>query len=71
MGELNITKDSILVSFHIANMFPDRESDFPPVECIPDALKLCSECSNYSLMVDGTAMGPHMSHSYNDIAILT
>ena len=86
-----ITKDSVLVSFDVVNMFPsidnvlgleavseilhNRESDFPPTECFLDALKLCLECNNsvfndhFYLQVDGTAMGPHMSCSYNDIAM--
>ena len=86
-----ITKDSVLVSFDIVNMFPsidnvlgleavseilhNRESDFPPTECILDALRLCLECNNsvfnnhFYLQVDGTAMGPHMSCSYSDIAM--
>ena len=86
-----ITKDSVLVSFDVVNMFPsidnvlgleavsvilhNTELDFPPSECILDALKLCLECNNsvfnshFYLQVDGTAMGPHMSCSYSDIAV--
>ena len=57
-----ITKDSVLLSFDVVNMFPsienvlgledvseilhNRESDFPPTECILDALKLCLECNS-------------------------
>ena len=57
-----ITNDSVLVSFDIVNMFPsiynilgleavseflhNRESNFPPTECILDALKRCLECNN-------------------------
>ena len=86
-----ITKDSVLLSFDVVNMFPsidtvlgleavseilrNRESDFPPTECILDVLKLCLECNNsvfnnhFYLQVDGTAIGPHMSCSYSDIAM--
>ena len=86
-----ITEDSVLVSFDIVNMFPsidnvsglqavseileNRENDFPPSECILEALKLCLECNNsifdkiFYLQDDGTAMGPHMSCSYSDIAM--
>ena len=86
-----IIKDSVLVSFDVVNMFPSidnvsgleavfgilhyRESDFPPTECILDALKIYLECNNsvfnshFYLQVDGTAMGPHMSCSYSDIAM--
>ena len=86
-----ITKDSVLVSFDVVNMFPsidnvlgleavseilhNRESDFPPTECILDALKLCLECNNsvfnnrFYLQVDGTAMGPHMCCSYSCIGM--
>ena len=57
-----VTEDSILVGFDIVNMFPsidnvlgseavseildNRESDFPPAECILDTLKVCLECNN-------------------------
>ena len=57
-----ITDSSILVSFDIINMFPctdnisglaavseilsNRESDFPPAECILEALTICLECNN-------------------------
>ena len=56
------TKDSVLVSFDVVNMFPsidnvlgleavseilhNGESDLPHTECILDALKLCLECNN-------------------------
>ena len=91
IDNINITKDSFLVSFDVVNMFPvtdnvlsleavpeilhNRESDFPPAECILDALKRCLECNNsvfnnhFYLQVDGTAVGPHMSFSYSDIAM--
>ena len=86
-----ITDSSILVSFDIVNMFPsidnisgleavseivnDRESDFPPAECILEALTICLECNNsvfdnvFYLQENGTAMGSHMSCSYSDIAM--
>ena len=88
-----ITKDSVLVSFDVVNMFPsidnvlgleaaseilhNRESDFPPTECILDCLNcpICLEYNNsvfdnhFYLQVDGTAMGRHMSCSYSDIAM--
>ena len=57
-----ITDSSILVSFDIVNMFPsidnisgleavseifsNRESDFPPAECIFETLTICLECNN-------------------------
>ena len=57
-----ITDSSILVSFGIVNMFASidnisgqeavsevlsyRESDFPPAECILEALTICLECNN-------------------------
>ena len=76
------TDSSILVSFGIVNMFPsigiisgfeavpeilsNRESDFPPAECILEALTICLECNNsvfdnvFYLQENGTTMGPHM-----------
>ena len=54
------TKNSVLASFDIVNMFPsidvsgveaaseileNGETDFPPAECILEVLKLCLECS--------------------------
>ena len=57
-----ITDSSILVSFDIVNMFPsidnissfeavseilsNRESDFPPAECVLEDLNICLECNN-------------------------
>ena len=57
-----LTEDSVLVSFDFANMFPsiyvffclkavsenleNRETHFPPAECILEALKLSLECNN-------------------------
>ena len=81
----------MLVSFDIINMFPsidnisgiqavknvlaNRSDQFPPTDCIIEALKLCLESNNsifnnkFYLQIDGTAQGPHMSCSYSDIAI--
>ena len=48
---------------------------FPLAECILEALKLCLEYNNsafnekFYLLEDGTAMRPHMSCSYSDIAM--
>ena len=86
-----LTEDSVPVSFDIINMFSsidnvfgletvseileNRETDFPPAECIFEALELCLKCNNvvfnekFYLQEDGTAMEPHMSCSYSDIAI--
>ena len=57
-----ISDSSILVSFDIVNMFPsidnissfeavseilsNRESYFPPAECVLEDLNLCLKCSN-------------------------
>ena len=75
-----ITNSSILVSFDIVNMFPsiskfsgleavseilsNRGSDFPPAECINSVFD-----NVFYLQENGTAMGPHMSCSYCDIAM--
>ena len=86
-----LTEDSVPVSFDIINMFSsidnvfgletvseileNRETDFPPAECIFEALELCLKCNNvvfdekFYLQEDGTAMEPHMSCCYSDIAI--
>ena len=86
-----ITGNSILVSFDILNIFPSIEnisglegvseilsntgSDFPPAECILEALTLCLECNNsvfvnvFYLQENGRAMGPHISCFYSDIAM--
>ena len=61
-----LTEDSALVSFDIVNMFPsidnvsgfkavseileNREADFPPAECILEALKLCLDATTLYLM---------------------
>ena len=87
----SLTSDCKLVSFDIINMFPSidnisglksvkkvlesRSNQFPPSNCIIEALKLCLESNNsifnnkHYLRSDGTAQGPHMSCSYSDIAI--
>ena len=85
-----ITDSSTKVSFDIVNMFPsinnisgldavseflsNRESYFPPAECILEDLTICLECNNsvfdnvFYLQENGTAMEPYMSCSYSDIA---
>ena len=87
----SLTSDCKLVSFDIINMFPStdnvsglksvkkvlgkRSNQFPPSNCIIEALKLCLESNNsisnnkHYLQSDGTAQGPHMSCSYSNIAI--
>ena len=86
----NLTISIGTISFDIVNMFPsidvsglqaiseileNRETNFPPAECILEGLKLCLECNNsafnekFYLQKDGTTMGPHMPCSYSDIAI--
>ena len=53
----------------------NRESDLPLAECILEALTICLECNKsvfdnlFYLQENGTAMAPHMSCSYNDIAM--
>ena len=86
-----LREDCILVSFDIVNMFSSidnqsglqavknaleaRQKQFPPTDCIIEALKLCLESNNsvfnnkHFLQIDGTDQGPHMSCSYSDIAI--
>ena len=86
-----LTEDTALVSFDTVNMFPNidnvsgleavsevlenRETDFPPAECVLEALKLCLECNNsifnekFYLQEDGTVMGPHMPCSYSHMAM--
>ena len=52
-----------------------RSNQFPPSNCIIEALKLCLESNNsifnnkHYLQSDGTSQGPHMSCSYSDKAI--
>ena len=87
----SLTSDCKLVSFDIIYMFPSidnisglksvkkvlesRSNQFPPSNCINEALKLCLGSNNsifnnkYYLQSDGTAQGPHMSCSYSGIAI--
>ena len=67
--------DNVLSLEVVSEILHNRESDFSPAACILDALKLCLECNNsvfnnhFYLQVNGTAMGPHMSCSYSDIAM--
>ena len=57
----NLTISIGTISFDIVNMFPsidvsglqaiseileNRETNFPPAECILESLKLCLECNN-------------------------
>ena len=57
------------------NALEARQEQFPPTDCIIQALKLCLESSNSAfnnkdfLQADGTAQGSHMSCSYSHIAI--
>ena len=59
----------------VSEILENRETNFPPVECILDALKLCLKCNNsvfngkFYLQEDGTTMAPHMSCSYSDVAL--
>ena len=59
----------------VKNVLANRSDQFPPTDCIIEALKLCLESNNsifnnkFYLQIDGTAQGPHMSCSYSDIAI--
>ena len=61
----------------LSEILSNRESDFSPVECILEALPICLECNNsvfdnvFYQQENGTAMGPHMSCSYSDIAMYT
>ena len=85
-----LIEDPVLVSFYIVNMFPsinnisgleavseileNRETGFPPAECILEVLKLCLECNSvfnekFYLQEDATAMRPHMSCSYGGNAV--
>ena len=67
--------DNVLGLEAVSEILQNRETDFPPTEYILDALILCLECNNsvfnnhFYLQVDGTAMGPHISCSYSDIAM--
>ena len=59
----------------VSEILSNRESDFPPAECILEDLTICFECNNsvfdnvFYLHENGTAMGPHMSCSYSDISM--
>ena len=59
----------------VSEILENWETNFPPAECILQTLKLCLECNNsvfnesFFLQEDSTAMGPHMSCSYSDIAM--
>ena len=59
----------------VSEILSNKESDFPSAECILEALTICLECNNsvfdnaFYLQENGTAMGPHMSCSYSDIAM--
>ena len=52
-----------------------RSTNKPSFECVLEDLELCLTCNNLIfdnrnfLQTDGTAQGPHMSSSYNDIAM--
>ena len=87
----SLTSECKLVSFDIINMFPgtynisglksvkkvleSRSNQFPPSNCIIEALKLCLESNKsffnnkHYLEIDSTTQGLHMSCSYSDIAI--
>ena len=66
--------DNISALEAVSEILSNREADFPPVKCISEALTISLECNNsvldnvFYLQENGTAMGPHMSCSYNDIA---
>ena len=59
----------------VSEILSNKESDFPPAECILEALTICLECNNsvfdnvFYLQENVTAMGSHMSCSYSDIAM--
>ena len=67
--------DNVLGLNAVTEILHNREFDFPPTQCILDALKFCLECNNsvfnnhFYLQVDGTAMGRHTPCSYSDIAM--
>ena len=91
INDNTITSSSILVTFDIANVFPstdnisglervseilgNTESDFPPAECILEALTICFKCNSsvfdnvFYEQENRTAMDPHRSCSYSDIAM--
>ena len=59
----------------VKKVLNDRKSKNPHTECILELLRLCFECNNSVfddknfIPTDGTAQGPHMSCSNNDIAM--
>ena len=59
----------------VSEILSNTESDFPPAECMLEALTICLECNNsvfnnvFYLQENGTAMGPRMSCSYSDMAM--
>ena len=59
----------------VKSIFGAREDQFPPTACIVEALKLRLDFINsifnnkHFLQSDGTAQGPYMPCSYNDIVI--
>ena len=59
----------------VSKTLSNRECDFPPAECILEALTICLECNNsvfdnvFYLQENDTDMGPHMSCSYSDIVM--
>ena len=65
--------DNISGLVEVSEILSNRESDFSPAECILEALTICLECNNFDnvfyLQENGTAMDPHMSCSYSDIAM--
>ena len=67
--------DNISGLEEVSEILSNRESDFSPAECILEALTICLECNNsvfdnvFYLQESGTAMDPHMSCSYSDIAM--
>ena len=59
---------------YISEILENRETDFPPAECIFETLSyvwnmitLCNK--KYYLKEDGIAMGPHIPCSYSDITM--
>ena len=64
--------DNVLGLEAVSEILQNRESAFPPAECILDAIQLFNYSvfkNHFHLNVDGTAMGPHMPCSYSDIAM--
>ena len=78
MGVTNIifsVRGIFQLGLAVSEIQSNRESNFPPAECILVALTICLECNNsvfdnvFYLPENGTAMGSHMSCSYSDIAM--